>query len=197
MPFLPAFDTANFKICAELQLEQRETNKNTEVTHYVSGLHAAPPDWKISDVRHLASVDTAVQGNVTVGIAVGPRRGITDQLVAKADVVRAVGERVRLCQDPQTGFGLLRESHGDSRVNHIFRLHGHTMLNDEAAAKTFDEVGRRPLEMLFPGFTMDSTEQAALSAGQQGIGHKRSVDVARPAHLGALTAAELRILDMI
>ena len=51
------------------------------------------------------------------------------------------------------------------------------------------------VERLFPGFTEDTSEQAALSAGQSGIGYERSVDVARPTHLGALIAA--RILNMI
>ena len=58
------------------------------------------------------------------------------------------------------------------------------------------KLGKRSLEILFPGFTEDSWEQAALSAGQQAVGNERSVDVARPAHLGALIAAKTRILDM-
>ena len=62
-------------------------------------------------------------------------------------------------------------------------------------AKIFDEVGQRSRERLFAGFTEDSAEKAALSAGQSGIGVKRSAD--RPAHLGDLIADKLRILDMI
>ena len=64
------------------------------------------------------------------------------------------------------------------------RVHGHTILHEEEVAKTF-EVGQRALERLFPGCSVESTEQAALSAGQSGIGFNRSVDVARPAHLGS------------
>ena len=40
----------------------------------------------------------------------------------KADVNRAVHERVQLCQDPQTEFTLLCESPGVSRINHILRV---------------------------------------------------------------------------
>ena len=115
----------------------------------------------------------------------------------KADVIRAMHERVQLCQDPQTEFALLRESLGVSRINHILRVHGHTMLQERQVAELFDEVNQRSLERLFPGFTEDSLEQATLSAGQSGIAYKRARDVASPAHLGALTAARLRILDMI
>ena len=91
-------------------------------------------------------------------------------------------------------FALLRESLGVSRI----RAHGHTILyEEEEAANTFHEVGQRSLERLFPGFTEDSSEQAALRAGQSGIGYKRSVNAARPAHPGAFVAAKPRILDMI
>ena len=180
---LQAFDTVNAEIGAD---------RNP----HVSGLDTAPPEWKRNDVRPMASVSTAVHGNITLGIAVGPRQCVTDQLLAKADVKRAVHERVQLCQNPQTEFVLLRESLGVNRINHIFRAHGHTILNKDAPAETFGEAGQRSFERLFPGFTEDSTEQAALSAGQSGVGYKRSVDVARPAHLGAVIAANTRILDI-
>ena len=57
------------------------------------------------------------------------------------------------------------------------RVHGHTILHDGQAATIFDEVGLRSVERLSPGFTEDSS-----GACQSGIGYKRSVDVARPAH---------------
>ena len=103
---------------------------------------------------------------------------------------------MELCQDPQTEFAL-RESPGASRINHIFRVHGHTILFEEEAAQTIDEVGQRSHERLFPELTEVSAEQAALSTSQSGIGYRSSVDVARPAHSGALIAAKPRILDMI
>ena len=51
-------------------------------------------------------------------------RFIADQLLAKADVIRAMHGRVQLCQDLQTEFALLRESLGVSRINHILRVYG-------------------------------------------------------------------------
>ena len=83
-----------------------------------------------------------------------------------------VHERVQLCQDPQTEFSVLRESLGVSRVNHILRVHGHTILQEKRAAEINGGVGQRSSERLFPGFTEDSSEQAPLSAGQPGIGYK-------------------------
>ena len=120
----------------------------------------------------------------------GPRQCI-------ADVIRVMHESVQLCQDPQTEFALLRESLGVSKINHILRVHGHTILQERRVAEIFDEVGQRSLERLLPGFKEDSLEQVTLSAGQSGNGYKRARDVAGPAHFGALVAAKPRILSMI
>ena len=54
----------------------------------------------------------------------------------------------------------LRESLEVSRINHILRVHGHTILQEQRAAEIFDEVGQRSLERLFPGVTKDSMTQA-------------------------------------
>ena len=82
----------------------------------------------------MAKVPTVSAGSTTLGVAVGPRQFIVDQLFAKADVIRATHERVQLCQDPQTEFALLRESLGVSRINHILPEHSHTILQDKRAA---------------------------------------------------------------
>ena len=113
-----------------------------------------------------------------------------------ADVIRAVHERVQHCQDSQTEFALLRESLGVSRVNHILRVRGHTILQEQRAAEIYDEVGRS-LQPLFPGLTEDSMKQATPSAGQPGIGYKGTRDIAAPAHLGALITAKPRTPAMI
>ena len=145
--------------------------QKTEVICYVADLDIAPLDWKIRKVRLLASVSTAVPGKVTLGVAAGLRQHIADQLLAKADVIRAIHELVQLCQDTMTEFALLRESPGISRINHILKVHGHTILQEKEAATIF-EVGQRSLERLFPGFAEDSSEQATLSASLSGIGYK-------------------------
>ena len=43
---------------------------------------------------------------------------------------------------------------------------------EEAAAKTFDEVGQGSLDRLFPGFIEGSAQQARVIAGQSGIDRK-------------------------
>ena len=158
LPCLQACDAAHVYTGVE------RNQQKTEVTYNVADLDAAPPGWKIN------------HGNFTLGIAVGPRRCLTDQLLAEADIIWALHERLQVCHDPQTQCALFRESLGVSRINHILRVHGHTIL------KTSDEVGQRSLERLFPGFIEDSSEQAAISARQSGIGYKRSVDVASSQH---------------
>ena len=135
------------------------TPLNTEVIHYVDELSAAPPAWRSDDVQNTAKVSTVTAGSITLGVAVGPRQFIADRLLAKADVIRAMRERVQLCQDLQTEFALFRESLGVSRIKHILRVHGHTTLQEQRAADNYDE-----LETLFPRFMEDSIVQATLTA---------------------------------
>ena len=106
-------------------------------------------------------------------------------------------ERVQLCQGPQTEVALPRESLGVSRINHILRVHGHTIMEEQSAAEVYDEIGQRSPERLFPGPTEVSMTQATLSAGQSRIGFKRARDIAAPAHLGALISAKSRIQALI
>ena len=70
---------------------------------------------------------------------------------------------------------------------HIFRVRGHMILEEENAAINLNEVELGSLVRLFPGFMEDSQEQSQLS-----MRCKRSVNVARPTHLGATVAARLR-----
>ena len=119
--YLQEFDDANAKIGAE------RNPQKTEVIYCVDDLGAAPPEWRIVDVQNTAKVSTVTAGRITLGVAVETRQYMADQLFAKADVIRAMRERVHLCQDPQTEFALLYESLGVSRINHILRVHGHTI----------------------------------------------------------------------
>ena len=59
--------------------------ENTEVIYYVAALDTAPPEWKIDDVKKMAAASTVAAGSVTLGVAVGPRQIIADQLSGKAD----------------------------------------------------------------------------------------------------------------
>ena len=138
--FAQAFDTSHAKIGAE-----RNPQKTGDI-YYVADLDAVPLEWRINDDRPLASVTTAARGSITLGVAVGLRQYVADQLLAKADVIRAMHERVQLCQGPQTEFALLRESPGVNRMKRILRLHGYAILQEKEAAKIFDEVGQRSLQ---------------------------------------------------
>ena len=120
-------------------------------------LSAAPHEWRIGG-ENVADVSPVTAGSTTLGVAVGPRQFIADQLLTKADVIRAMHERVQRGQDPQTEFALLRESLGVRRINHILQVHGHTILQEQPAAEIYDEVGQRLLERLFPGFAQVSPE---------------------------------------
>ena len=135
--FLHELDDANAKVGAE------RTPQKTEVIYFVDDLGAAPLDWKNDEVQKMAAVSTVTAGSVTLGVAVGRRQFITDQLLAKADVIRALHERVQLCQDPQTECTLQRESLRVSRVKHILRVHGHTILQEKGAAEIYEEIARR------------------------------------------------------
>ena len=71
--------------------------------------------------RSIKSVRT--EASLTERFTVASR--LSQVRLSKADVIRAMHERVQLCQDPQTECALLRESLGVSRFNHILRVHGH------------------------------------------------------------------------
>ena len=157
LPFLQDFDVANARVGAE------RNPPKTEVIYCVNDLDAAPPEWRVGDVRSLAKTSAATDGGITLGVAVGPLQFITDQRLSKADVIRTMHERVQLCQDPQTEFTLFRESLGVSRINHTLRVHGHTILEEQRAAEVYDEIGQRSLERLFPGLTEDSMTQCRRS----------------------------------
>ena len=100
LPSLQDLDVANTRLGAE------RNPLKTEVIYYVKDLDAAPPEWIIGDVRSLAKTSAVSDGSITLGVAVGSRQFIADQLLSKADVIRAMHERVELLQDPQTEFSL-------------------------------------------------------------------------------------------
>ena len=62
-----------------LEVGGERNQQKTEVINCVSDLDTAPPHLKINEVRPLASVDTTVHENVTLGVAVGSCRCVTDQ----------------------------------------------------------------------------------------------------------------------
>ena len=77
LPYRAAFLTRQTQ-----KMVQKDVDK-TNRSHLLrlrSGQHF---DWKISEVRALATVATAVHGNIILGVAVRPRRCIADQLLAK------------------------------------------------------------------------------------------------------------------
>ena len=113
LPFQQDVDVANARVGAE------RNPLKTEVIYYVN---AAPPEWKTDEVRSMAKISAVTSGSITLGVAIGSQQFITDQLLSKADVIRAMRERVQLCQYPLTEFALLRESLGVSRINHILRV---------------------------------------------------------------------------
>ena len=89
------FNVANARVGAE------RNPLKTEVINCVNDLGAAPPEWKIDDVKKVAKTSTVTDGSITLGVAVGSRQFVTDQLLSKADVIRAMRERVELFQDLQ------------------------------------------------------------------------------------------------
>ena len=115
---------------AGLRRCQRQSRSRAEPTekgsHFlVNDLDAAPPEWRVGDVRSLAKTSAVTDGSITLGVAVGSRQFIADQPLGKAGVIRAMHERVQLCQDPQTEFALLRESLGVSHQPHSASVRPH------------------------------------------------------------------------
>ena len=67
-----------------LKTEAERDPQKTEVIYCITDLDAAHPEWRISDVRPLASVSTASHGNVTLGVAVGQHQCVADHLLARS-----------------------------------------------------------------------------------------------------------------
>ena len=192
LPFLDAFDSQNVLVGAERNMTK------TQVIYYATPdlLASRAHEWRLDDVKSKASISCAADGVLTLGVMTGPAVSVTSQLEQKTKVVRAMHERVKLCHDSQTEFVLARESLGVGRVNHILRVHGHALVEESGSATEFDEVGRETLERLFPGITSEGYIQASLNDKKGGVGWRQAIDVARPAHLGALIAAAPRLKAM-
>ena len=176
--FLDAFDEAN-----EVPGALRNPSK-TEVIYYATQevLDSHSAEWRLGVVRLKAAVSLASEGADTLGVATGPASFVAEQLYRKTKVVKAIHERLQLCQDPQTEFVLARESLGVGRVNHILRVHGHALAERGGAATAFYALGRSTLERMFPGVTSEGLEQASFNAKESGLGWRCALDVARPAH---------------
>ena len=100
-------------------------------------------------------------------------------------------EGVQLCQGPQTEFAVfVKVQQGAESITCSW-----FWATRDSGKNLFDEVGQGSPERRFPGFTEQSVQQATLSAGQSGIGCKRSADAALPAHMGAVIAARPRIQE--
>ena len=92
--YLQEFDDAHAKVGAD------RTPQKTEVIYHVDDLGAPPPEWRLDDMQNMAKVSTAGSGSITLGVAVGPRQFTAEWLLAKADVTRAMHERVQLVSGP-------------------------------------------------------------------------------------------------
>ena len=90
-------------------------------------------------MQNIGKVSTVTAGSITLGVGVGPRQFIADQLLAG-----------QLCHDPQTEFALPRESWRQSYQPHP-PVHGHTILQEKRAAEIYGEVEQRSLERPFLG----------------------------------------------
>jgi len=159
-------------------------------------LVANEQQWRLDEVRALATVATADEAGLTLGVATGSLADVHSQLDKKIKVNRAMQERVVICQDAQTEHVLNRQSLGIGRVNHILRVHGGDLAEDGELLDRFDRMMFQEMDRLFPGLTDDSHEQATLSAAVGGLGWRKASDTARPANLGALVMAAPKVKSM-
>ena len=137
--------TSSFTQCWYCPAHKRSTGPTQKLvqseTHIKHKSSTTPQTWM--QLLFIAKATTFALWRLsphTVGLAVGPRRCVTDPLLAKADVIQAMRERVQLCQDPQTDFASSVRAYASAAS-----LHG------EEAANIFDEVGQRSLERVFQG----------------------------------------------
>ena len=183
--YLSCFDAANPQVGGTRNIIK------TEVVYYATDAQMAEhsEEWHLAHVRAMATVRMATDPGMTLGVAVGPRGKVEEQLRQKVQVVRAMQERVAICQDAQTEHVLNRESLGVGRVNHILRVHGDALVEAGDALAAFDASTKAEMSRLFPGLTDEGHEQASLAVRAGGLGWRRASDIARAANLSALVMA--------
>ena len=134
-------------------------------------------------MQNMSKISTAGAGSITLRVAVGPRQFTADRLLAKADVTRAMHERVqlvsgppdRICSPPPEFGSWPHQPHPASTRPH----------NPSGTAGCSNPRGWAAVSRTALGFTEDSM---ALSADQPGIGYKGARHSTAPAHEGALIA---------
>ena len=152
--------------------------------------------WDLDTVRQSAQVRSADEPCLTLGVRTGSLDQIKEQVADKAKVVQAIQEKVAVCADVQTEHVLNRQSLGIGRVNHILRVHGHSLVGEGGNLGIFDQCTREAMDRLFPGLTPEAHEQATLAAVLGGLGWRRASDIAQAANLGALVAATPKVRSM-
>ena len=165
---------------ARLTLRGVRDYEKTEVLYCSTSecLEQPRSSWQVHVVQAKATTCLASVGTLTLGVAIGSPEAVAQQLDQKTKVVKAMHERVRLCQNPQTEFVLANIG----RANHIICVHGHGLADQHGSAAKFDDVGRISLERLFPCVTTESHIQASLNDKAGGLGWRKVVDIARPRH---------------
>ena len=190
--YLTCFDAENPKVGGDRNVAK------TEVIYYASQaqMQENADQWHLEEIRALATVRTASDPGLTLGVAIGPAEAIEQQLQRKVQVIRAMQERVAVVQDVQTEHMLNHESLGVGRVNHILRVHGHRMAQENGALAAFDTCTKAEMDRLCPKLTEESHEQASLSTAAGGLGWRRASDIARAANLSALVMARPFVRSM-
>ena len=122
----------------------------------------------------------------------GPRRCVTDQLLTKADVIRAMHELVQhgICFFPRRAWASAEPTtSSECMITPCFMK--------KKPPKLLTKLGKGHSKDSSQGLPRTAQSKPRSVAVQSGIGYKKSVASARPAHLGAFVAAKPRILDVI
>ena len=190
--YLQAFDNANAPVGAERNLVK------TEVVLLATEEQIKENElaWHLQDVRALATVVSASNPGITLGVATGTLQACKDQLRQKVDVNRSMQRKLQICNDVQTEHVLSRQCLGINKVNHILRVHGAALWRDGEILEQFDQQQRETLDRMFPGLTDEGHRQAVLGASVGGLGWRPAVSTAVPANLAALILAAPKIHAM-
>ena len=125
IPYMAYFDVENPKVGAERNIPK------TKVLYLADAatMEANAVEWRLDEVRAVATVMSADESEPTLGVVTGSRAAVGSQLQQKVEVVRAIQSRVAICQDAQTECILIRQSLGVGRISHILHVHGDELLS--------------------------------------------------------------------
>ena len=192
VPFLSHFQEVDAEAGTELNQDK------SKIRLYASAAQTQEhaDEWQLDKMKSAAVMDEPDVASISLGAEVGGQSFADGQMREKSQVVEQMARRIQCCQDPQVELTLTRACLGVSKVNHLLRANGTELVMESTGLKKFDEVQAQSVRRLVPGLDAQGEEQAFRAMGFGGLGLRKALYTALPAHLASLIVAGPKLLDL-